>query len=72
MQDINEFVIFKLDKHTNAERRPNTAWPKFNQLLFDLGSDREEEEDIEYVKSKIAEFDQQFDLGLCDVCCFVV
>ena len=53
----------RLNAKTNIERRPS-SWPKLNQLLFDLGSDTEKEEDVNYVKQKIAELDKQFDLGL--------
>ena len=53
----------RLNAKTNAERRPS-SWPKLNQLLFDLGSDTEKEEDVNYIKQKIAEVDKQFDLGL--------
>ena len=63
MQDINEYVMNRLNAKTNIERRPS-SWPKLNQLLFDLGSDTEKEEDVNYVKQKIAELDKQFDLGL--------
>ena len=52
----------RLNAKTNAERRPS-SWPKLNQLLFDLGSDTDKEEDVSYVKQKIAELDKQFDLG---------
>ena len=52
----------RLNAKSNAERRPS-SWPKLNQLLFDLGSDTEKEEDVNYVKQKIAELDKQFDLG---------
>ena len=62
MQDINEYVMNRLNAKTNIERRPS-SWPKLNQLLFDLGSDTEKEEDVNYVKQKITELDKQFDLG---------
>ena len=52
----------RLNAKTNAERRPS-SWPKLNQLLFDLGSDTEKEEDVNYIMQKIAELDKQFDLG---------
>ena len=52
----------RLNAKTNAERRPS-SWPKLNQLLFDLGSNTEQEEDVNYIKQKIAELDKQFDLG---------
>ena len=52
----------RLNAKTNAERRPS-SWPKLNQLLFDLGSDTDKEEDVNYIKQKIAELDKQFDLG---------
>ena len=54
----------KLNSKTNKERRPNSQWPKLNQLLFDFGmSDEKLEENVNYVKRKIAELDNQFDLG---------
>ena len=53
----------RLNANTNTERRPS-SWPKLNQLLFDLGSDTDKEEDVNYIKQKIAELDKQFDLGL--------
>ena len=52
----------RLNAKTNAERRPS-SWPKLNQLLFDLGSDTDEEEGVNYIMQKIAELDKQFDLG---------
>ena len=52
----------RLNAKTNTERRPS-SWPKLNQLLFDLGSDTDKEEDVSYVKQTIAELDKQFDLG---------
>ena len=52
----------RLNAKTNAERRPS-SWPKLNQLLFDLGSDTDKEEDVNYIMQKIAELDKQFDLG---------
>ena len=54
----------KLNSSNNANRHPNKSWPKLNQLLFDLGSDEDKEKDVEYVKQKIMELDQQFDLGV--------
>ena len=54
---------------TNADRRPNRAWPKINQLLFDFGLEESKQEDPEYVRKKIIELDQQFDLGsVCSLC----
>ena len=52
----------RLNAKTNAERRPS-SWPKLNQLLFDLGSDTDKEEGVNYIMQKIAELDKQFDLG---------
>ena len=57
-------MISKLDANSSVARRPNTKWPKLNQLLFDLGSDVDKEEEVEYVKNYIIELDKQFDLGL--------
>ena len=53
----------KLETKTNAERRPKGAWPKLNQLLFDLGSNISKEENVKYVMKRITELDRQFDLG---------
>ena len=65
LQNINEFVISKLNATNNTQRRPNRKWPKLNQLLFDFGVlEEKQEESIQFVKNKIIEIDQQFDLGL--------
>ena len=58
-------MISKLNATNNTQRRPNRKWPKLNQLLFDFGVlEEKQEESIQFVKNKITELDQQFDLGL--------
>ena len=63
----------KSNSTTNKERRPNRKWPKLNQLLFDFGVlETKQEEDVEYVRNKITELDQHFDLGLFAIALYSV
>ena len=63
MQDINEYVLSKLNATNTKDRRPTRRWPKLNQLLFDLGVlESKQEEDVNFVRQKILELEQQFDL----------
>ena len=58
---------------TSKQRRPNRKWPKLNQLLFDFGVlEAEQEEDVEYVRNKIMELDQHFDLGLFAIVAYAI